>query len=156
VTSAGADAPSPVTDPAPGPPPAAGAEDVESLQALWPAVVEQVRADGNALLGALIAEAQPVAIDGEDLTVAFATTAPFLKKKAEDPANRATVAQALKELTGRRVRLTYELREELTAAAHETVAQAGGRSEEEWVARFMAEFDAEELPGEWVAGQKGE
>ena len=36
--------------------------------ALWPAVVELVRA-GNALLGAVIADARPVAVDGEDLTV---------------------------------------------------------------------------------------
>ena len=57
--------------------------DLESLRSLWPAVVDLVRAQ-NALLGALIEEAEPVALEGQELTVAFAASAPFLKKKAED------------------------------------------------------------------------
>ena len=28
-------------------------------------------------------------------------------------------------------------------------------SEEEWIRRFMEEFDAEEVPGEWTAERKG-
>ena len=50
---------------------------------------------------------------GEDLTVAFSATAPFLKKKAENPDNRAAVTAALQDVTGRRWRLSYELHEEL-------------------------------------------
>src|SRR5207248_271616 len=50
--------------------------DLESLRSLWPAVVDLVRAQ-NALLGALIEEAEPVAVQGEELTVAFAASAPF-------------------------------------------------------------------------------
>ena len=73
--------------------------DLESLRSLWPAVVDLVRAE-NALLGALIEEARPVAVDGEDLTLAFASTAQFLKKKAEDPANRVAVGEALRPVTG--------------------------------------------------------
>jgi len=41
----------------------------------------------------LIDQAQPLALDGEELTLAFASSAQFLKKKAEDPAHRATVAR---------------------------------------------------------------
>ena len=97
----------------------------------------------HALLGALIEEAQPVdAADGQ-LTVAFAASAPFLKKKAEDPANRAAVTAALGNVTGGRWRLSYELRGELDARERE---QPAASSEEEWVRRFMEEFDAEELP----------
>ena len=106
-------------------------------------MVDVVRAE-NALLGALIAEARPVEVQGEDLTLAFAST--FLKKKAEDPANRMTVGEALRVVTGARWRLTYELREDL---AGESAAQApDGESEERWLARFMEEFDAEEIPAE--------
>jgi DNA polymerase III subunit gamma/tau len=126
-------------------------EDLDALCELWPAVVDLVRS-GNALLGALIDEAQPVALTDGELTVAFATTAPFLKKKAEDPANRATVAEALRELAGGRWKLVYELREELSAQAREAEAQ-GSHTEEEWVKRFMDEFDAEELHGEWAPAQ---
>jgi DNA polymerase-3 subunit gamma/tau len=112
---------------------------------MWPAVVELVRGE-NALVGAVIGEARPVAVEGDDLTLAFATTAPFLKKKAEDPNNRMIVGEALRSVTGRRWRLSYELREALGA---EERAQPQERSEEDWIRRFMDEFDAEEVPEEW-------
>ncbi len=119
-----------------------------SLVELWPAVVEVVRGE-NALLGALIAEARPVELSGEELTLAFGS--PFLKKKAEDPANRAVVGDALRAVTATRWRLTYELREDLTDSGAETHEE---HSEERWLARFMDEFDAEEVPGEWGAAQE--
>jgi DNA polymerase III subunit gamma/tau len=123
------------------------ATDLESLRAVWPAVVDVVRA-GNGLLGALIADARPVAVDGEDLTVAFASSAAFLKKKAEHPDNRAIVTEALRQVTGGRWRLSYEL---LEADAQD---ESGGEAptEEEWVRRFMEEFDAEELLGDQTPG----
>ncbi len=119
------------------------ARDLESVCSLWPAVVELVRRE-HAMLGALIAEARPVAVDGEDLTLAFASTAQFLKKKAESPGNRAAVGEALHALTGGRWRLSYELRDEL---AGREAPESGEPSEEDWVRRFMEEFDAEEVPG---------
>jgi DNA polymerase-3 subunit gamma/tau len=121
-------------------------EEVEAFEALWPTVVEMVGAE-NKLLSAVLAEARPVALADGELTVAFATTASFLKKKAEDSAHRATVTEALRKLTGQRqLRLVYELREQLPPPAE------GGdprtpRTEDEWVARFMEELDAEELVG---------
>jgi DNA polymerase-3 subunit gamma/tau len=121
------------------------ATDLEAVSALWPAVVELVRGQ-NALIGALIAEARPVAVDGEDLTLAFASTAQFLKKKAEDPANRLTVGEALRAVTGGRWRLSYELRDELGIA--DQPAASPEHDEEDWIRRFVEEFDAEEIPGE--------
>jgi DNA polymerase-3 subunit gamma/tau len=120
---------------------ATAAHDLDSLRALWPAVVELVTGE-NGLLGACIVEARPVAVAGEELTLAFAATAQFKKKKAEDAANRLVVGEALRSLTGVRWGISYELREEL---AGEAPAQEGDGTEEEWVARFMTEFDAEEL-----------
>ena len=66
-----------------------------------------------------------------------------MKKKAEDPANRASVGEALRSVTGRRWRPSYELREVPPATEDAAAAQA---TEEEWVRRFIDEFDAEELP----------
>jgi hypothetical protein len=105
--------------------------------------VDVVRAE-NALLGALIEEAEPVALTGQELTVAFAAGAPFLKKKAESQANRAVVTAALQTVTGARYSLCYALGEEVGAGAKPSVS-----TEEEWVRRLMEEFDAEELSGEW-------
>lgn len=123
-------------------PPAA--RDLESVCAVWPAVVELVRAE-HSLLGAVICEARPVAVDGDDLTLAFASSAQFLKKKAEDPNYRAAVSEALRSIAGGRWRLSYELSDELAGGGRPGSSQ---HSEEEWVARFMQEFDAEEV-AEW-------
>jgi DNA polymerase-3 subunit gamma/tau len=134
-------------------PPVVSADDLESLQALWPAVVELVGME-NKMLSAVLVDARPVAMVGEDLTVAFASSAAFLKKKAEHPDNRATVSNALRQLSGGRWRLSYELLEADTEAASELPAP----TEEEWVARFMEEFDAEELFGDQtpVTGEQKE
>jgi DNA polymerase-3 subunit gamma/tau len=124
----------------------AGTDGLTAVVSLWPAVVDLVRGE-NALLGALIEHAHPECVSGEDLTLAFASTAQFLKKKAEDPANRLIVGEALRSITGTRWRLSYRLREE--SAEEPARAPAAEHSEEEWVARFMQEFDAEEVAGEW-------
>ena len=116
--------------------------DLQSLVELWPAVVKLVEAD-NGLVGAVIANARPVAASGADLAVGFPTSASFLKRKAEDPANRTIVAEALRELTGARWRVSYELREELEAGDD---GEPRSYSEEEWIERFKAELDAEEVP----------
>ncbi len=135
--------------PAPGGGADAGAEPatargLDSVSAAWPAVVDLVRS-GNGLLGACLVEAQPVAVDGQELTLGFASSARFHKKKAEDPAHRAALGEALRAVTGERWQLRYELREELAPQAG---GDAGERSQEDWVARFMQEFDAEELTEE--------
>jgi hypothetical protein len=140
----------PVQSPAPSEKPARvdGAEDFDSL---WRAMVDLVGAE-NKLLSAVLADARAVALSDEELTVAFASTASFLKKKAEDSAHRATVTEALRQLTGRqRLRVAYELREELPPSPAGQVVQAP-RTEEEWVARFKDEFDAEELDAEEPPG----
>jgi hypothetical protein len=117
-------------------------------------VVDIVRAE-NALLGALIEEAEPVHVAGDEVTVAFAASAPFLKKKAEDPANRASVTAALDRVLGGRFRLRYELG---GGSSGDTHPRQPAPSEEEWIKRLMEEFDAEELPAEWASapGARGE
>jgi DNA polymerase III subunit gamma/tau len=124
-------------------------EDLQSLIDLWPAVVELVEA-ANGMVGAAIAPATPVDIVGEDLTVGFPTSASFFKKKAEAPANRQIVTDALRQLAGGRWRISYELREDLDAAGEDT---ARTYTEEEWIERFKSELDAEEIPIEPEPGE---
>jgi len=125
-----------------GAPFVSGASDeLAELSAVWPAVIDATRAQ-NSLLGALIAQARPVALSGEQVTVAFALTDAFVKKKAESAPNRAAVAEALHQVTGRRLRPVYELRELPEGQSPASSPPTG----EEWVRRFKAEFDAEELP----------
>ncbi len=119
--------------------------DLGDLDTLWPAVVELVGVE-NKLLSAVLTDARAVALSDEELTVAFAATASFLKKKADDSTHRATVTEALRQLTGQpRLRVVYELREELPPPAPGQVRAPS--SEEEWVTRFKDELDAEELVG---------
>ena len=132
-------------------PPLAG--DLDSLLEIWPAVVELVRAE-HAMLGAVITDARPVALDGFDLTLAFSATAQFLRKKAEDPANRAIVGEALRSLAPGRWRLSYELRD-VPAARARTAPKSSPRTSS--VRRFIEEFDAEEVPSDWLPdGQAAE
>ncbi len=118
--------------------PPAEAGDLDALREQWPKALELIRGE-NALLGALIAEAQPVHVEGEEVTLAFSPSAAFLKRKAEDRAHYTTVRDQLQRITGKRVRLSYELRDGLAQPRHT-------RAEEELVARLVAELDAEELP----------
>jgi DNA polymerase-3 subunit gamma/tau len=142
-----------VSEEAPGQPAVAVAEapPANDLDALWPAVLESVRAD-HALLGAVFDEAVPATLTDEQLTLAFASTAAFLKRKAEDPANRAMLVDTLRRLTGRRYRVAFELREDLPPRDGRN---GNPPTEEEIMARLVAELDAEELPEDWLQQQKG-
>jgi hypothetical protein len=141
------EAPVPAPEPAPAAEAVPAATDLESLCTLWSAVIELVGTE-NKMLSAVLIDTCPVAVVGEDLTVAFASSAAFLKKKAEHPDNRAIVADALRQITGGRWRLSYELLEPDADAS----AKVQTPTEEEWVARFMEEFDAEELLGDQAPG----
>jgi DNA polymerase-3 subunit gamma/tau len=118
------------------------------VKSLWPAVVDLVRSE-NSLLGALIADAAPTGLEGEEVRLTFASTAQFLKKKAEDPANKTIVGEALRAITGSRLRLSYELGKDQAPVAD---APAGEGSDEEWVRRLIDEFDAEEISGQPETG----
>jgi DNA polymerase III subunit gamma/tau len=116
--------------------------DLDSICLLWPAVVDLVRSE-NARLGAAILEVRPVELSGDELTLAFGSA--FLKKQAEAPADRMMVGEALTALSGSRWKLSYELREPLPV---ERDADSEEFSEERSLARFMQEFDAEDITAE--------
>jgi DNA polymerase III subunit gamma/tau len=137
--------------PAPAPVAVAVAPGPDDLDALWPAVHESVRAE-HGLLGAVLSEATPATLTEKELVLAFPPTAAFHKRKAEDPANRATLLDTLRRISGRHYQVAFELREDLP-----TGDGAGGAppTEEEIMARLVAELDAEELPEDWLKQQKG-
>jgi hypothetical protein len=126
------------------PPPVPSPDSQLELQAAidsWPAVVEQVRGE-NAMLAAALAAARPVSAEGRELVVAFPQGAVFFKRKAEQDDHRRVAGDALQAVTGHRVKLVYELRENGEAAEESGPATLSG---EELVRRFMEEFDAEEI-----------
>ena len=74
-------------------------------------------------------------------SAAWAQSADFYKRKAEDQACRQLVTDAVRTLTGARLRLTFDLREqdEQEPEAEPTI------SEDDMIERFKAEFEAEEI-----------
>jgi DNA polymerase III subunit gamma/tau len=113
-----------------------GAVELEQLQAIWPAVAEAVTEE-NAMLGAALGAARPMAVEGERMTVAFPPDAAFVKKKAE--ANRDVVQRVLRGLTGHSLGIVYELREDAAPAGPQLLGEA------ELIERLRAEFAAEEV-----------
>ena len=132
-------------EPAPDPDPAEVVEradaplELDTATACWPAVVDLVRGE-NAMLAALLSDARPIAVGERELTLAFPGGAAFLKRKAEQDDHRRVAGEALQAVTGQRLALRYELRDDEEAESGETIL-----SGEELVRRFMEEFDAEEV-----------
>ena len=124
-----------VAEPGPG----ASPLDVESLRAAWPAVLEAVQAE-NAMIAAALAKARCTDCDEDTITVAFPRSDTFFKKKAEDRANKTLIAGALREVTGRSLRLDFELCDDAEGAE-----PAGAVSGDEIFQRFLREFEGEEI-----------
>jgi DNA polymerase-3 subunit gamma/tau len=155
-TSPSAEPPVATADPQPeparppseaSPQPVQAITDALSLDAAigsWPAVLDLVKGQ-NSMLATALAAARPVAVGERELTLGFPSGASFLKRKAEQDEHRRVAAEALKTVTGHRVTLRCELREEDDEAEQTGEPALSG---EELVRRFMEEFDAEELVGE--------
>jgi DNA polymerase III subunit gamma/tau len=156
----GPEAPTPPSEPVPPPAPAAEvngaahavavavpahavpALELEGLRAVWPAVIDAVKASGNAICAAALAEARPVAVEDGEVTVAFPPGAEYQRRKADDDEYRACVSAALRTVTGAQARVAYVLEERVVG---EAAAAPPALSEDELVRRFVAEFDAEEI-----------
>ncbi len=116
----------------------------------WPGIVESLR-ERTPMLAAALDEASPASLDGDGLTLVWPESSGFLKRKAEDPANRDTIIKAIRAVTGSSLRLAYELRaagDPVPAGATAAVTSVVPISDEDLVQRFKDEFDAEELPPE--------
>ena len=118
--------------------------DLPGVAELWPAVLADVQ-ERHPMLHALMENARPSSLDGGELTLSWAESAAFYKRKAEDPACRDQIATAIRSVTGSSLRLAYALADdEVATAAH----SAPALTDDELVDAFMREFDAEELPVE--------
>jgi DNA polymerase-3 subunit gamma/tau len=112
---------------------------LDAIRALWPAVLDALRADKGALAASL-SDAQPVELRGKQLVVAFDEDDGFNRRMADHPGDRGAVEEALRHLAGADLKVAYELRD-LGNGEHEVAAP----SEDELVNRFKVEFDAEEI-----------
>jgi DNA polymerase-3 subunit gamma/tau len=113
--------------------------ELEAVRAAWPAVLDQVKR-ANALCAGLLEKTRPTEVADGAVTVAFPADAEFLRRKAEATAYRDCVGAALRAVTGHAPRLTYVLADEDGASEEPAVL-----TDDEVVARLVAEFDAEEI-----------
>ena len=117
--------------------------DLPGMAELWPAVLAEVQE--RPMVRALIENARPSKLDGGELTLSWAESSAFYKRKAEDPDCRDQIAKAIRTVTGSSLRLAYALAED---DAHHERDDVAPLSEDELIDTFMREFDAEELPAE--------
>lgn len=107
-------------------------------QAVIPAVEERSIPTASLLL-----EARPVELSGNRLVLEFPPDASFHRSQAEDPKNAAVLAEALHEVTGRRLALAFALGERPQDEGE--AGEAEPTTEEEFLAHFRETFDAHEL-----------
>jgi DNA polymerase-3 subunit gamma/tau len=143
--------------PAPAPGPAVAPEpkresvsappdvDLEQLQEAWQRTILPAVEEKSIPTASVLREAHPKGLAGDTLTVEFPREASFHRQLAEEPKNATLLAEALYEVTGRRLALEFEVGEnggEVEPEPDEPV------SEEDIIELMKGTFDAREVSEE--------
>jgi len=115
--------------------------ELSQLQEAWArTVIPAVEERGGIPTASLLREAHPADLSGDMLTLEFPPSAQFHLDLARDPKNAGLLADALYDVTGRRLELAFELGE-----ARETPAADEEPAGEERILELLKEtFDARE------------
>jgi DNA polymerase III subunit gamma/tau len=119
--------------------------DLTEIQAAWKQSILPTVSEKSIPTGSVLAEARPVALEGDRLVLEFPAAASFHRGLAEDPKNAEVLAGVLHEVTGRRLALAFELGE---GPAEEPEADEEPATEEEIIALMQTTFDARKLEQE--------
>jgi DNA polymerase-3 subunit gamma/tau len=132
----------PQPQPEPVPVPVGGpALELSQLQEAWArTVLPAVEERGGIPTASLLREAHPAELSGDTLTLEFPPTAQFHLDLARDPKNASLLADALYDVTGRRLELAFELGEARDAPA----AEEEPAGEERILELLKETFDARE------------
>jgi DNA polymerase III subunit tau-like protein len=133
----------PPAEPAAPVPVTVGAPSLElsQLQEAWArTVLPAVEERGGIPTASLLREAHPAELDGDTLTLEFPPSAQFHLDLARDPKNAELLADALYDVTGRRLELEFELGEPREAPA----ADEEPAGEEKILELLKETFDAQE------------
>jgi len=126
----------------PAPPVALPSVELEQLQEAWQRSILAAVRERSIPTASMLAEARPVALAEDTLTIEFPPNASFHRKLAEEPKNANLLRDALHELTGLRLGLEFALGEGATAEEQADEAPAG---EEEIYQLVKETFDAKEI-----------
>jgi DNA polymerase-3 subunit gamma/tau len=81
--------------------------ELEQLQEAWQRTIVPAVAEKSIPISTVLGEARPAELAGDTLTVEFPASASFHRQLAEEPKNAAILADALYEVTGRRLVLAF-------------------------------------------------
>ena len=90
----------------------------------------------------VLREAHPADLADDTLTVEFPASASFHRQLAEEPKNATLLAEALYEVTGRRLALAFAVGEN---GGEAELPEEGPAGEEEIIELMKGTFDAREL-----------
>ena len=116
--------------------------ELQQLQEAWRRAILPAVEQRSIPIGKTLAEAHPASLAGDTLTLEFPQTASFHLKVAEDPKNAELLRDALYEVTGRKLAVSFELGEHELGGGDEDEGPAG---EEDVVELMKSTFDAREL-----------
>ncbi len=115
---------------------------LEELQEAWRRSVLPAVEARSIPASAMLAEAHPVALEDDTLTLEFPPEAGFHREKAEEPKSAELLQDALYEVTGRRLELSFTTGARAASEKREPERPA---TEEEIVELMKTTFDAQEL-----------
>jgi DNA polymerase-3 subunit gamma/tau len=117
--------------------------DLTALQEAWAlTVLPAVEERGGIPTAAVLREAHPSELQGDTLTLAFPPAAQFHLDQAREPKNATLLADALYDVTGRRLEVSFELDAEREAEAPAAPEEPAG--EDTILGMLTDELDARE------------
>jgi len=115
--------------------------ELEQLQDAWSRTIVPAVAERSIPISTVLGEARPAQLAGDTLTVEFPASASFHRQLAEEPKNVTMLAEALYEVTGRRLALAFAVGEGDVEGADELDEPAG---EERIIELLKTDLDARE------------
>ena len=116
--------------------------DLEQLQEAWQRAVLPAVEEKSIPTASVLREAHPAGLAGDTLTLEFPRNAAFHRQLAEEPKNATLLADALYQVTGRRLALAFELG---ANGGDGEPAEEEPASEDDLVSLIKETFDAREV-----------
>ncbi len=134
-----------IAETVPAEPSARPSLELEQLQEAWQRTILPAVEEKSIPTASVLREAHPKGLAGDTLTVEFPRAASFHRQLAEEPKNATLLEEALYEITGRHLSLTFEVGENGDEGTDEEEQPA---SEEEIIELMKGTFDAREVGDE--------
>jgi hypothetical protein len=119
--------------------------ELEQLQEAWQRTILPAVEQRSIPTASMLREAHPAQLADDRLTVEFPAAASFHRQLAEEPKNATLLAEALYEVTGRKLALDFAVGEN---GGEDPAEEEQPASEDEIVQLMKDTFDAHEVEGD--------